>query len=183
MATTSPVRVFTAVTAVVLLAGATGEGPPPMNLAVVGFAREHLGEAVGNGECTSLAIEALRFSGARRIPVDARRNGDYVWGRPIDSFRESSPGDVVQFRDAVFRGKRYVSRGRWVSWRQSYPHHTAIVAEVRENGRVILLLHQNVAADGTSEAAKRVVTETTIRPESLQKGGKFWIYRPIPTER
>ena len=34
---------------------------PPLNEKVVGFAREHVGKKVDNGQCTSLAIEALRY--------------------------------------------------------------------------------------------------------------------------
>ena len=164
----------------VVLAGAAGEGPSPLNRAVAAFARAQLGKAVGNGECTTLAVEALRSAGARRPPRDPRGDGDFVWGRPVGLFRDAQPGDVVQFRDAVFQGKQYVSKRRWITWRQSYVHHTAIIGAVREDGRVIILLHQNVGDDGASEAAKRIVTETTLRPESLQKGGKVSIYRPTP---
>ena len=43
-----------------------------------------------------------------------------------------------------------MSRRRWVSWHQEYPHHTAIVSEVRDGGKLVVVLHQNVGGDGTS---------------------------------
>jgi hypothetical protein len=153
---------------------------PGLNRKVVTFAREHVGRKVGNGLCTSLASEALRFAGAR--PPLWNPDGDFVWGRPVGSFREAMTGDVLQFRDAVFQGKRWVTKRRWESWSHTYPHHTAIVADVRERGRVVTVLHQNIGPAGTTDERKQVVSETTIRPESLQKGGKVWIYRPVPPE-
>ena len=170
---------LTATLGVLLVAAGAGDDEvPPLNRKVVAFARVRIGRTVGNGECTTLAVEALRSAGAGGRPLN-RGDGDYVWGRPVDSFREALPGDVVQFRDAVFQGKLRVTSRRSVSWRYSYPHHTAIIAEVRERGRVVALLHQNVGPDNVSDAARKVVSETTIRPDSLQKGGKVWIYRPL----
>lgn len=152
--------------------------PPPLNLKVVEFVKGRIGEKVGDGQCTALAVEALKSAGAKRFRFGGR-GGDYVWGSPVDSFREALPGDVVQFRDAVFRGKAWTSRRRWVSWRQEYPHHTAIVSEVRDGGKVVVLLHQNVGSEGTSLEKKQVVTETVLRADSLQEGGHVWIYRPV----
>jgi hypothetical protein len=151
---------------------------PPLNRKVVEYARGCLGEKVGDGQCTALASSALRAAGARRFPFGGT-GGDYVWGREVVSFREALPGDLLQFRDAVFRGKTWVARTRWVSWRQTYPHHTAVVSEVRDRGKVVVILHQNVGPDGATAGEKQVVTETTLRTDSLQKGGHVWIYRPV----
>jgi len=154
---------------------------PPLNRKVVEFVRRHAGEKVADGECTALATEALRSAGAKRFPFHGT-GGDYVWGRPVESFREALPGDIVQFRDAVFRGKSWTSGRRWVSWHQEYPHHTAVVSEVQEGGKRVVFLHQNVGPAGASIERKRVVTETTVRTDSLQKGGHVWIYRPAAPE-
>ena len=141
------------------------------------FARDRIGEKVGNGDCLSLAVEALRYAGAKRYPFDP--SGDFVWGRPVASFKEALPGDILQFRNAVFQGKRWITKRRWVSWHHEYPHHTAIVSEIREGGRVVAILHQNVGAHDADEATKQVVQEASIRPESLQDGGAVAIYRPV----
>ena len=116
-------------------------------------------------------------AGARRFPRE--RSGDYIWGRSIDSFKDALPGDVLQFRDAVFQGGRVLGGNRKSSWRQDYPHHTAILAEVRERDGEIMVLHQNVGKSGSDEAAKRVVKKDAIRPGSLQEGGWVRIYRPV----
>jgi hypothetical protein len=150
---------------------------PPLNQKVLEFAHERIGKKVADGQCTSLAVEALRYAGAKRYPFEPR--GDFVWGRPVASFKEALPGDILQFRNAVFQGKRSISSRRWVSWHYEYPHHTAIVLEVRERGRVVAILHQNVGAHDTDDADKQVVQEASIRPESLQAGGSVAIFRPV----
>jgi hypothetical protein len=150
---------------------------PPLNQKVLEFARDRIGEKVGDGQCLSLAAEALRSAGAKRYPFDP--SGDFVWGRPVASFPQAMPGDILQFRNAVFQGKRWISKRRWVSWHHEYPHHTAIVSEVREGGQVVTILHQNVGPPEAADATKQVVQEATIRPQSLQDGGAVAIYRPV----
>jgi hypothetical protein len=150
---------------------------PLLNQKVLEFARERIGKKVAYGQCLSLAVEALRYAGAKRYPFDP--SGDYVWGRPVASFKEALPGDILQFRNAVFQGKRWITKRRWVSWHHEYPHHTAIVSEVREGGRVVAIFHQNVGAHADDDATKQVVQEATIRPESLQAGGAVGIFRPV----
>ena len=150
---------------------------PQLNQKVLEFARERIGEKVANGDCISLAVEALRYAKAKRYPFEP--SGDFVWGRPVASFKEALPGDILQFRNAVFHGRRWITKKRWVSWHHEYPHHTAIVSEVREGGRVVAILHQNVGAHDAADAEKQVVQEASIRPESLQAGGSVAIFRPV----
>jgi hypothetical protein len=169
------------VAAVVALGLAAAPPPavpiPPLNQKVLEFARERVGKKVADGQCTSLAVEAVRYAGAKRYPYDP--SGDFVWGRPVASFNEALPGDILQFRNAVFQGKRWITKRRWVSWHHEYPHHTAIVLEVREGGRVVAILHQNVGAHDADDATKQVVQEASIRPESLKAGGAVAIFRPV----
>jgi hypothetical protein len=153
---------------------------PPLNQKVLEFTRERIGKKVADGQCLSLAVEALRSAGAKVYPFD--QSGDYVWGRPVASFKEALPGDILQFRNAVFQGKRWITKRRWVSWHYEYPHHTAIVSEVREKGRMVTILHQNVGAHDADDATKQVVQEASIRPESLQDGGSIAIFRPVASD-
>jgi hypothetical protein len=157
--------------------GATAKPLPALNQKILDFARENVGKQVGDGECSTLAYEALKSAGARRYPWE--RSGDFLWGRSVATFREAMPGDVVQFRNAVFDGKRWVTKTRWVSWHYEYPHHTAVVAEIRDAGREVVLLHQNVHGAGDDSTPVKLVQEGSIRPESLQPGGKLCIYRPV----
>lgn len=159
------------------LARAGLESLPELNRLVLEFCRDRLGQTVGNGECTMLAHDALRAAGAQRFGW--ARSGDYVWGTPVESFAEALPGDVLQFRDAVFAGRRELSGSRWMSWHYEYPHHTAVVAAVRGGGREVVVLHQNVTGQRKGVPPSKVVQEGTLWPDSLQPGGQVWIYRPV----
>jgi|GEM_PF-2854729 len=188
MATATIVRrsaVSTCSCLVALIAWSTWSVPsepanlPDLNQKVLEYARDHLGTKVGDGSCVTLAVKALAEAGARRFPL-GRSDGDYVWGDPIDSFRNALPGDILQFRNAVFQGKKRYPRGRWVSWHDSYPHHTAIVSQVNDGGKTVAILHQNVGRKGANDEAKKIVQEWSLKPDSLQKGGWVRIYRPLP---
>ena len=154
---------------------------PPLNAEVAEFARSHLGQPVGNGICTTLAIEALRASGARRFPMNDPA-GEYVWGEPVPNVRDVLPGDILQFRDAEFRGSRYIGNNRRETWRETYPHHTAIVVRTEDKGRIITICHQNVTLQGEDPAKVGQVREAILRMNTLQKGGQIRAYRPIPAE-
>ena len=151
---------------------------PPLNAKVAEFARSHVGEPVGDGICITLAVEALRASGAKRFPFVP--SGDYVWGEPVADLKAVLPGDILQFRDAVFAGSRTLGGGRRETWRETYPHHTAIVVRTQENGRLVTICHQNIAIEGDDPAKVGNVRESVLRMNSLQKGGQIRAYRPLP---
>ena len=169
------------------LAGAPGTPPraaplPPLNAKVEAFARSNLGKPVGDGICITLAVEALEAAGARRASFRDPK-GDYTWGEPVPDFKDVLPGDILQFRDAVFRRQAIASAGApGRSWHQEYPHHTAIVAKVEPGGQVLTILHQNVTTEGQPESEKSRVQEAELRMDSLQKGGWVKAYRPIPPD-
>jgi hypothetical protein len=143
-----------------------------VNEKVVAFARSHLGQRVGDGECTALAVAALRHAGARR---PRPRSG--VWGQELGSVRDARPGDVLQFEHAVFVRARIRGDGAVMAQTVSFPHHTAIVARVRSRGPrpVLVILHQNAGVEG-GEA--RVVRERTI-DLAEQRRGSVKAYRPV----
>jgi hypothetical protein len=161
-----------------LAGGAKPPKLPELNEKVAGFARARRGEKVGDGVCLALAVEALRESGAKICPFN-EPDANYVWGTLVESPKDALPGDVVQFRDAEFRGKARLSSRRTISWHQTYSHHTAIVSGVAAGGKLITILHQNVGGSGAGDDTRKVVQETTLRMDSLQKGGSVWIYRPV----
>jgi hypothetical protein len=174
-----PAALVLAVAAVLLLTAADpAPSLPVLNEKVLAFARAKLGTSVADGVCTSLAIAALREAGAQTYPM-AGRDGDYVWGEPIESFKEALPGDILQFRNAVLKGNKPLPRGRWTSWHFEYPHHTAIVASVSPGGRRITVLHQNVTVGGKDKKDAKLVQETPLPIDSLQKGGWIHIFRPV----
>ncbi len=110
----------------------SGPTPPPggeavgLNKGVLEFAQRNFGRQVGNGECWTLANEALIAAGARKA------NG-YTFGRGIPR-GDLTPGDVLQFKSVrLERGNRF--------WTLGAPHHTAVVEAVA--GNVVTVLHQN----------------------------------------
>jgi hypothetical protein len=144
----------------------------PVNDKVVEFARSKVGQRVGDGECTALAIEALRHAGAVR---PRPRSG--VWGDELDSLQGARPGDVLQFEGAVFVRTRVREDGAVTTQTFSFPHHTAIVARVRKRGPrpILVILHQNA---GVEEGNRRVVKEWTIDLAEKRRG-TVTAYRPI----
>ena len=168
---------------------ALGDEPPELpakNAAVVAFAVDRLGEKVGNGQCTSLAIEALRAGGARGLRKGGDDEVDYEWGTPVDRPADLLPGDVLQFRDAVFESSRRIGEGRSFtieSRTRTFPHHTAIVEEVRREGRELVILHQNTGPTDAPETERQLVQRDTLKMYDLQPGGSIWAYRPVGDDR
>jgi hypothetical protein len=170
------------VLALVFGAAALAADPPALGDKVVAFCEKHKGEQVGRGECADLAQLALRSAGAKGQGRDSPNPGDYTWGDVVfileqgifgpqaaGESKDLLPGDVVQFRDTKFEGKRPDGKG---TYSMTFPHHTGVVAAVADNGKAVKIYHQNYAG-------KRVVMDTTLRLDDLKEG---WIrvYRPVP---
>jgi hypothetical protein len=148
-------------------------GLDPLNESVVSFARSHAGQKVGNGECSTLVIEALKSAGAQRPDVGPG------WARELPSLRDSRPGDIVMFENAVFVRRRMLPSGALVTLSFTLPHHTAIVSGVRTRGKRVFLsiLHQNAGWTGTDAEDLRVVREWTLDSAEMRKG-TVKAYRP-----
>ncbi|QEH37169.1 hypothetical protein OJF2_57560 [Aquisphaera giovannonii] len=140
---------------------------------VVDYARSQIGKKVGDGECTRLAVQALRHSGAKR--PDARRG---IWGDEVE-LAEIRPGDILQFEDVVFF-KRRRTNGVIFTQRLTFPHHTAVVSGVRGKGarRVLVILHQNTGMDGDDEDERRRVKEGELELATM-RSGSLRAFRPV----
>ena len=129
---------------------------PPVNQRILDFAKKHSGQQVGNGECWTLANEALKAAGARHPE-------SMVWGRPLAEGEEAMPGDVLQFTSVTFKsGKKTFHYGA--------PNHTAVIEQVLSPG-VFVLLQQNMNGVKT-------VGEATIDLASKTEGN-IKTYRPM----
>jgi hypothetical protein len=143
---------------------------------VVKFCKDNKGKMVGDGECGTLAQAAIREAGGKRVDefAESPGPGDYAWGElvfvlevkdgkrkrePADA--KARPGDVIQFRDAAFR------KGGGIA---IFPHHTAIVAEVKANGDLVVY-EQNMLG-------KKEVTQGTLTMAGMA-GGWIRVYRPV----
>jgi hypothetical protein len=138
---------------------------PELNRKVLEFAKENNGKKVGDGECWTLAAEALKAAGARE-PMKTSKpavDGEYHitdFGRKLEGQEKIVPGDIVQFEKAkVVNGK--------TTW--FLPHHTAIVYSTQ--GRKLTLIHQNYNE-------KRFVFVFPLDLAGLREG-TMEVYRPV----
>ena len=133
-----------------------------LNSVVYSYAASKIGQKVGDGECATLASEALKAAGAKNFwdlgPVG--NNADYVWGSRVATITQGNKstaniatGDIIQFRNVSTYNKTTLPDGSWRSSTSSYNHHTAIVKAV--SGSQIYLLQQNVGDSGKGPDAKK----------------------------
>ncbi len=152
---------------VILLALVCGMDAP-VNEQVVEFARSKLGQKVGDGQCSTLAAEALRYAGGR-----IRQGDDGVWGDELKSLLNAKPGDIVQFENVVFQYTYLREDGATITQTNTFEHHTAVITRVRKRGTkpILVVLHQNVGGI-------QIVEEWTMNM-AHKKRGTVKIYRPV----
>jgi hypothetical protein len=150
---------------------------PPLNQAILNFARRKFGAKVEKGTCYDLAAAAYQAAGARLDPPGGM-NEDYVWGQAVGTFTPGQfsdsgnliPGDVFQFRDAHLSYDYKASH-----FTANYAHHTAIVNSV--NGTVVEILEQHTSQ---GKSGRRLfVTKRVIDLSGLDQG-TVRAYRPEP---
>ncbi len=160
----------------------TGQASSLLSQQVVSYARAHQGSQVGDGQCATLAVDALMKAGARTT-FDygvSGATGDYIWGRLVLQATPGSrvdwskvqPGDILQFRNAVITSR---TGGMFVTL--ALPHHTAIVNQNLGAGR-LAVLEQNVSLPGRSAAQVKTVQPDVIDLSHIVQG-TVWVYRPV----
>lgn len=77
------------------------------------------------------------------------------------------PGDIIQYRDAKFSGRR-PGGGTYSS---SAQHHTAIVAAVASDGKVLSIYQQNTNGKRFVVEDRQVLTDLNA--------GWLKVYRPV----
>ena len=136
------------------------------------------GTQVGNGECWTLANDALKA-----VAEDCKKHGKeecmacigFVHGsllyqqkfghEPHIGEAGIARGDVVQFYEAMFEGPH--------GWKSAgSPDHTAVVVDVEGDG-ALMVLEQNNGAD-------RIVREGHYNLQELS-GGEVRVFRPVGT--
>ena len=148
--------------------------------AVRDFAADHVTQRVGRGECTDLAVEALRSAGARtRFPA---HNGNYVWGTPV-ALGAIEAGDILQFRSHHITIRN--AGGDVQTEMRGHPTHTAIVIAVVGNG-VFRIAEQNLRYPGSPRNVRSVavntiflVSQRTQDRREITVRGQVWAYRPV----
>jgi hypothetical protein len=149
---------------------------PALNAKLLAYAKSNIGKKVGDGECSTLVNTGYQTVGARRDPPFGP-NIDYIWGTEIRDRTKVLPGDVIQFRDAVFKTRK--KRGNTITvYTFRLPHHTAIVSEARNSGAAFVVLNQN-SSDATMGAASDLKVKSSFFKMAELQSGKLWFYRPI----
>ena len=117
-----------------------------------------MGKQVGNGECWTLAHNALAAAGAKR---PGQELGVYVFGTAV-ALQDARAGDILQFQNVKFVSPS----GAW----QMFGQHTAIVTG--RSGNTIQIIHQNVNGQRTVQNGAINLAE--------RQGGSILAYRPQP---
>ena len=143
-----------------------------INQEVLAFAEAHVGQEVGNGQCTDLVAAAYGAAGAESESKLGPTGPDanYVWGTPVDTVTTANrslagvlPGDVIQFSDVTLVHTTTYPNGSWVTTTQTAEHHTAIVESV--SGSTIFVLEQNVGSATTPDSVRYTRAARDLRPE------------------
>jgi hypothetical protein len=130
-----------------------------INAQIIELVGEKIGKKVDRGECWDLAKYVLDETAADW-------DGMYKFGRILKKGECIMPGDIIQFEKLK---TEILNNG--VKSTEMFPHHTAVVYEVR-SGDEIVLAHQNTGYTG-----KKVGT-SMFRFSSI-KTGRYVIYRPV----
>eukprot|EP00730_Choanoeca_flexa_P013190 TRINITY_DN5048_c0_g1_i2.p1 TRINITY_DN5048_c0_g1~~TRINITY_DN5048_c0_g1_i2.p1 ORF type:complete len:395 (+),score=34.85 TRINITY_DN5048_c0_g1_i2:66-1250(+) len=127
---------------------------------MVAFCKARIGQRVGNGECWTLARDAVDSVGAREV---LGRN----YGQMVQRFL-AKPGDVLEFKQCRFEW----TEGRSTHWMEAgHPNHTAIIYRVEGGGNVFHVYEQNVNG-------KKHVMQGTYHADRLVSGA-LEVWRPV----
>jgi hypothetical protein len=135
------------------------KGTPELNKKIIKYVNSVIGKQVDRGECWDLANQALNQN-------NAKWNGEYVYGKPIDPEKdEVFPGDIIQFEKVKVK----YTKGNTITT-ETMGHHTAIVYKVYKKGKY-QLAHQNTGFSGRKVGLSDLELENVIK-------GKMKFYRP-----
>jgi hypothetical protein len=147
----------------------------PIGAQVLAYAQAHVNKQVGDGECATLAVNAVASGGgvsySRLGPVGL--NANYVWGSLVTTLTPGNantsairPGDILQYNNVHLTDTMTVTKNDG-SWTKSIStetdlHHTSIVSAIDSNTSLkndLEILESNVL--------------TSPSPKVVQ-GGRAW---------
>lgn len=130
---------------------------------VARWSEDQRGVRVGDGECWTLAAEAVKKAGA--MPAQ-----NYVFGaiilKQVDNEVVASAGPMMRGDVAQFTSAKFASRTRHS---QTGPHHTAVITDV--DNSIIHVVEQNVGGSPV-QVGRYDLAEMT--------DGTIEIFRPMP---
>lgn len=143
--------------------------------AVAAWCHSQLGRQVGNGECWTLAHDALAATpGAFVSQTYTHGACIFAWCPPHEPARSVTrlmPGDILQFWKAKFEVCDDAT-GRVVGWGSAGdPDHTAVVVDATNNN-VVKVLEQNVGG-------KKQVQFGQYKLQAEMREGRVRVFRPV----
>ena len=132
---------------------------PELNKKIIAFVKTKIKKKVGNGQCWTLAQQALNS-------IDAKWDGLYIYGNLLNPKTDCIyPGDIIQFEKIKIE---YSSGNGW--YQEEMGHHTAFIYKVNAKGNYDLA-HQNFGS------GRKRVGITHLELKNITQG-EFFIYRP-----
>lgn len=135
--------------------------------AVARWAESMVGTQVGDGECWTLAKNAIEQSSQTALVSQAYTHGALIYqqnGPPsnpanvVKNVEAIRRGDILQFFEAKFESR---SAGGFSSSSYGVPNHTAVVVGVSEGQKTIYILHQNTGGSKIVQAGQIELAEMT----------------------
>ncbi|HTU99750.1 MAG TPA: hypothetical protein VMF13_04375 [Luteitalea sp.] len=159
---------------------------PSLGQRILVFASGKLNTVHGNGECFTLADDALKGSGAKsaadfgRVAPDV----DYVWGTAVTR-ANLQPGDVLQMKNYRVDIEETIAKSDGSAEIndifEERPHHTAILESVGADGRVTVLEQNHPVGTAVTRNVLHLTNATYSSGNKSYKvkvKGTFWYYRP-----
>ncbi|MEI7596531.1 MAG: CHAP domain-containing protein [Bacteroidota bacterium] len=133
---------------------AQSDSLPEANKKILDFALNAMNKKVGNGECWTLAANALNS-------ISAKWDKNMEFGKLLSYPKEKAlAGDIIQFKNIKIKDGAET---------MTMAQHTGIITKVNDDGS-IEIANQNVNG-------KKKVVISLIKLNKVVKG-KFFIYRP-----
>lgn len=148
--------------------------------AVARWAESQVGTQVGDGECWTLAKNAIEQSSQTALVSQAYTHGALVYQQNGPSSNPANitknveairRGDILQFLEAKFESR---AGGSFSSSSYGVPNHTAVVVGVSEGQKTIYILHQNTGGS-------KIVQQGQIELADMT-GGELKAYRVVGAE-
>ncbi len=153
---------------------------------VIAFATQRMSTRHGDGQCFTLADDALKKAGAKsaadfgKVTDDA----DYIWGTAV-KLSDVKTGDFIQFRNYSYERKIRTENpdGSWSESedKKGRPHHTAIVEQVNGDGSLVVLEQNAPKGDPVARSTlffKSGTTESGNTKTTVTVQGTVRFYRP-----
>lgn len=147
---------------------------------VARWAESMVGTQVGDGECWTLAKNAIEQSSQTALVSQAYTHGALIYQQNgstnnpaniVKNVEAIRRGDILQFYEAKFESR---TAGGTSSSSYGVPNHTAVVVGVSEGQRTVYILHQNTGGSKIVQQGQLELADMT--------GGELKAFRVVGAE-